>query len=97
MYNRVTCVKRVNNNFQKMKPPLNPISVPMQIWSQVGMDIIGPLQLTKKGNQYIVAITDYLSKWVEAKPESTESTQDSVTHTVINRTESTQDTVITRT
>ena len=35
---------------------------------QVGIDMIGPLPLTKKGNKYIVTLVDYFSKWPEAAP-----------------------------
>ena len=37
-------------------------------FTQVGLDIIGPLPQTKKGNQYIIVLVDYLTKWVEAEP-----------------------------
>ncbi len=30
------------------------------------MDLIGPLPKTSRGNQYIVTLTDYFSKWAEA-------------------------------
>ena len=32
-----------------------------------GIDLIGPLQVTERGNRYIVVATEYLSKWMEAK------------------------------
>ena len=32
----------------------------------VGMDLIGPLKKTKNGNQYILTMTDYFSKYVES-------------------------------
>ena len=35
---------------------------------QVGIDLIGPLPLTAKGNKYIVMLLDYFSKWPEASP-----------------------------
>ena len=35
---------------------------------QVGIDLIGPLPLTAKGNKYIVTLLDYFSKWPEAAP-----------------------------
>eukprot|EP00731_Ephydatia_muelleri_P038191 Em0675g4a len=35
---------------------------------QVGIDLIGPLPETKKGNKYIVTLLDYFSKWPEACP-----------------------------
>ena len=31
------------------------------------MDVVGPLPITPKGNQYIIVVVDYLSKWQEAK------------------------------
>jgi len=40
-------------------------------FSKVGLDIVGPLPLTIKGNQYIIVLVDYLTKWVEAEPTST--------------------------
>ena len=38
-------------------------SFPLQ---RVAMDIMGPLPRTNRGNLYIVVITDYFTKWVEA-------------------------------
>jgi hypothetical protein len=37
-------------------------------WGTIGMDFIGPLPHTKRGNQYILVFTEYLTKWVEAFP-----------------------------
>ncbi|CAM4653248.1 unnamed protein product [Lepidochelys olivacea] len=37
-----------------------------RIWELVGMDLIGPLPVTKDGYQYILTTLDYLSRWVEA-------------------------------
>ena len=34
---------------------------------RVGLDIIGPLPITKQGNSYIITLVDYFTKWVEAK------------------------------
>ena len=34
----------------------------------MGLDIIGPLPVTKKGSQYIIVLVDYFTKWVEAEP-----------------------------
>jgi len=43
-------------------------------FSQVGLDLIGPLPITKRGNRFIIVLVDYLTKWVEADPlPSTES------------------------
>ena len=33
---------------------------------QVGIDLIGPLPVTPRGNKYVVTLVDYFSKWPEA-------------------------------
>ena len=33
----------------------------------MGIDIVGPMKRTAKGNRYIVVATEYLTKWVEAR------------------------------
>ena len=38
-----------------------------QPFTRVGLDIIGPLPTTKNGNNYIITLVDYFTKWVEAK------------------------------
>ena len=38
-------------------------SQPMQ---RIAIDMLGPLPLTKSGNKYLLIVTDYFSKWVEA-------------------------------
>jgi len=35
---------------------------------KVALDILGPLPKTSRGNQYIVVISDYFTKWTEAYP-----------------------------
>lgn len=45
---------------------LHPIPVISDLWKQWGIDYIGPFQETKKGNKYIIAATDYFSKFPEA-------------------------------
>ena len=38
----------------------------MKLWCHVGMDLVGPLPETPRGNKYILTLTDYFSKWPEA-------------------------------
>lgn len=35
---------------------------------RVAIDILGPLPRTEKGNKYIVIISDYFTRWIEAYP-----------------------------
>ena len=57
-----------NKKLQKSSGTLHPIPVKPQFWQQVGMDLVGPLNETPRGNKYIVTLTDYFTKWVEAAP-----------------------------
>ena len=49
------------------KAPMKSITVgqPMELWA---MDILGPLPMTPRGNQYILVMSDHFTKWVEAVP-----------------------------
>jgi transposase InsO family protein len=59
---------------QARKTPAKPARAPMRPtrvgdrFQRVAMDILGPLPESEKGNRYIVVISDYFSKWVEAVP-----------------------------
>ena len=61
------CEKCQKRNFPSKRPraPLKqyPVGVPFE---RVGIDILGPLPESKRGNKYIVVIGDYFTKWVEA-------------------------------
>ena len=35
---------------------------------RIAIDIVGPLPMTESGNQYILSVTDYFTKWVQAYP-----------------------------
>lgn len=47
---------------------LHPVKVFPQVWYLVGMDLIGPFQPTAAGSKYVLTMTDYFSKYVEAVP-----------------------------
>ena len=47
---------------------LQPIAVAPKVWYLVGMDLIGPFKPTTQGHQYVLTMTDYFSKFVEAVP-----------------------------
>ncbi len=48
------------------KCPLHPIPLlgPFEKW---GIDLMGPLPMTKRGHQLIVVATDYLTKFAEVR------------------------------
>lgn len=60
-----TCQEAERN--KNMSRTVRPIKVEAP-WEIVGIDILGPFPETGRGNAYVVILTDYLSKWVEAFP-----------------------------
>ena len=46
--------QRNNHKLQKASGSLHPIPVTPHIWWQVGMDLIGPLPETPRGNKYVI-------------------------------------------
>ena len=50
-------------------------SRPFQI---IGIDHVGPLHKTKKGNQYIIVAQDYFTKWPIAQPTQTTNTDEAL-------------------
>ena len=48
--------------------PVEMTPIPVKYaFHKVGIDLVGPLQITSAGNRYIVTCIDYLSKWVEVR------------------------------
>ena len=60
--------QRKNKKLQKAAGGLHPIPVQPKLWHQVGMDLIGPMPETPRGNKYIITLTDHFSKWAEQLP-----------------------------
>eukprot|EP00833_Pecoramyces_ruminatium_P007356 jgi/Orpsp1_1/1181388/evm.model.c7180000077042.1 len=50
---------------KKLEQYSTPVEAP---FVRIGLDIIGPLKVTVRGNKYIIVCVDYFTKWVEAKP-----------------------------
>src|SRR6266542_1877462 len=57
------CQRRGNPKANNILHPIEP-KAPFQ---RIGIDIVGPLTITKKGNRYIVTAIDYFTKWPIAK------------------------------
>ncbi|CAF4630268.1 unnamed protein product [Rotaria socialis] len=65
-----SCLPCAQNNYRRQKLPgkLKPIQPPEGIWKLLSMDFHGPITPTsKRGNRYIISLTDILSKFVIAK------------------------------
>ena len=62
---QIASCEKCQRNIHRLKKSagsLHPIPVQPKFWHQVGMDVIGPLPLTPRGNKYIVTLTDYFTK-----------------------------------
>ncbi|KAK6312031.1 hypothetical protein J4Q44_G00176950 [Coregonus suidteri] len=55
-------------NMEFQLPPLKHIIEITEAWEWLVIDIRGPLPLTLNGHQYVLTLTDFYSKWVEAFP-----------------------------
>ena len=53
---------------KKKKAPLQPMPLMNNAFEKVALDILGPLRQTENGNQYVLVMSDYLTRWVEAFP-----------------------------
>jgi hypothetical protein len=73
-----TCDICQHRGGRKAHEQLHPIKVG-QPFDRVGIDVVGPLPITTKGNRYIVVASDYLTKWPEAR-----ATQDQTAPTIAN-------------
>src|SRR5262249_15037459 len=58
------CQRRGKSRKQQ---PLHPIPVGSPFY-QIGIDYIGPLNISTNRNRYIIVAMDYLTKWPEARP-----------------------------
>ncbi|CAH8627089.1 unnamed protein product [Dicrocoelium dendriticum] len=77
-----TCATFKNPHITQ-RAPLQPIvaGYPNEI---VGVDLIGPLRETPRGNRYILVMVDYFTKWCEAVPLSQADTV-TVTTAMVNQ------------
>lgn len=71
------CLKCQKFNIERRKAPglLHPIEVPSGPFQLVGIDYSGPYPITPDGNKYILALSDYFTKWVIAIPLPSQTAQ----------------------
>ena len=60
------CQRRGKHRIPGLLHPI-PVDKP---FSRIGIDVVGPLPITAKGNRYIIVATDYFTKWPEAEAVS---------------------------
>lgn len=60
--------QRVNSKLSTTTPELHPVPV-QSPWFHVGIDFVGPVTPESvHGSKYILTLSDYFTKWVEAVP-----------------------------
>ena len=62
--------QRINKKVLTVRPELHPVPV-KSTWHHIGLDFVGPINPpTATGNQYILTLCDYFSKfaWAKAMP-----------------------------
>jgi hypothetical protein len=65
--------QRSQKKFSNPASKLHPIEVKNIVWHRIGIDLVGPLPETARGNKYMITCTDYFSKWPEAAALKTKS------------------------
>ena len=62
------CLECRHRNITYLQPPvLKSIPVNDQAFYRVGIDLLGPITETTRGNRYIAVAVDYLTKWAEVR------------------------------
>ena len=61
-----TCEECQRRQKGHRKEPLHPIQIG-RAFERVGIDLVGPLPITKQNNRYIIVATEYLTRWPEAR------------------------------
>jgi transposase InsO family protein len=64
-----SCVNCKKNNHVRRKPDghLRPIEPPRGVFEKVAMDFVGKIPVSSRGNQYVIVLTDLLSKFTITK------------------------------
>ena len=72
---RCDVCQRTSKKFEKPSAQLHPIKVKDTVWHRIGIDLVGPLPETSRGNKYLITCTCYFRKWPEAAPLKSKSAE----------------------
>jgi len=79
--------QRVKNKKMMNQIP-RPVTVPSRPFQHIGIDVVGPLPTTSRGNVYILTVVDHFTRWAEAIPlvdQTTKSIAQAVIKNIICR------------
>ena len=68
VYHLQECQCCSQRNMRRKKHPLQSMPIPEAPMQLVGMDMVGPLPTSERGNNYILTMVDHFSMWPEAFP-----------------------------
>jgi len=60
------CQRTTRGNQRRV--PLVPLPIMRELFERIAMDIVGPFPWTRRGNQYILVVCDYPTRYSEAIP-----------------------------
>lgn len=63
-----TTCKEIKAPFVAVTPEMGKMRQASYPWQIISIDFVGPLPRSRKGNQHLLVITDYFSKWVMLHP-----------------------------
>lgn len=63
-----TMCKEIKAPFVAVTPEMGNMRQASRPWQIISIDFVGPLPRSRKGNQHLLVITDYFSKWVMIQP-----------------------------
>ena len=66
--NPARCAVPMYNAHRKDYQPLQPIPVVHTPWTKLVIDIVGPLNTTRRGHKYHLTMVDLATRWPEAIP-----------------------------
>ena len=61
------CQRTNTRMFDKVRLERHPVKVQTP-WHHIGIDLVGSLPISERNNLYILTLSDYCTKWVEAVP-----------------------------